>query len=325
MTKGAQTTKRWKTLAVAAAVGVALTGFISGAGADDYPNRPIRLIVPFSPGGGGDATSTAFKEELGKVLGQPVVVEYRGGGSAMIGTDLLTRSKPDGYTLLMCNSTYVTNPILQKNITYKTPDDFTPIARVMTFPYILAVRSDLGIDNVGELVDYAKKNPGRLTTGTAGSGSGMALAARQLEKMAGIELMAVPFKGSGPVLAALAGGHVDMAFGNSSFEPFGQKGTKVLKIIASTGPTPIGDPPIPTIASQGIEGFSLLFWWGVFAPAGTPAPIVEKINSALKQVFTLPEVQKRIRDLEGEPYVTSSEEFDQFTRAELAKWTEILK
>ena len=226
MTMGARITKRWMALAVAAAVGVAFTGLVSGARAEeDYPNRPIRLIVPFSPGGGGDQTGAAFKEELGKALGQPVVVEYHGGGSAMIGTDLLTRSKPDGYTLLLCNATYVTNPILQKTITYKTPDDFTPIARVMTFPYILAVRSDLGIDNVGDLVAYAKKNPGKLAAGSAGSTSGMALAARQLEKMADIELLHVPFRGAGPVLAALAGKHVDLAFGGKgAFEPFGQKG-----------------------------------------------------------------------------------------------------
>lgn len=311
-------------LAGFALAGGLLAGTVLAMAQDaNYPERPITLIVPFAPGGGGDLVGRAFNEELGQLLGQPVVIENHGGASAMIGAEMVTRARPDGYTLLLVNTTIGTNPAVHGQMNYRTPEDFTAIARIVTYPFVLAIRDDLPVDSVEELIAFARENPGVLTSGTSGPGSGQDLATRLLQSLAEIEVLDVPFSGAGPVVTALAGGHIDFSFaGYSLFEPLVDEGT--VRLIGSTGLEPIGDPEIPTVASQGVEGFSYVLWWGVFAPADTPREIVDTINAALDDVLSRPEIQARLASLDGEIAVSTPEELDAFLAEELDRWQAVM-
>ncbi|MDF2810034.1 MAG: tripartite tricarboxylate transporter substrate binding protein [Microvirga sp.] len=311
-------------LLFALAVGTGFGLAANGAEAQEYPTKPIRLIVPYAPGGGGDLVGRAINEELGRILGQPVLIANHAGGSTLVGTELLARAKPDGYTLLLTNNAFVKNPILQESMPFKTPDDFAPVARLMTYPFVLGVNAKLGISSLKDLVEHAKKNEKPLTSGTTGLTSGTHITTVLLNQLAGINIQSVPFSGGGPVITALVGGHIDMAFAaRSLLVPFAESGD--IKIVGTTGLKPIGSPPIQPFADQGVPGYKYELWWGVLAPKGTPDAIVQKVNAALKQAMASEEAQKRLASIEGDINVTSPAEYGDFIRSEIARWTAILK
>jgi tripartite-type tricarboxylate transporter receptor subunit TctC len=306
--------------------GVLLAGSVANASpADRYPERPIRIVVPFVAGGGGDFIARAWSDKLSETLKQPVIVENRGGGNTVVGTELVTKAAPDGYTLLLVSPTLSTNPTLLPNLPYKTPDAFAPVGQVITYAMGLAVSSGLPINNIAELVAYAKKNPGKLTTATSGEGSATDLAAEHFMAATDTKITKIPYQGAGQGALDVASGHVDMLFtGMSQLKP--HLDSKRIKLIATSGAERLKSAPeTPTIAQQGYPGFEAVVWWGVLAPAGTPKEIVNKINAALRTSLAEPEVTKRLAVIDGVVAVSSPADFEAFLRKEIATWNKLLK
>jgi len=301
-----------------------LLSLASSFAAEPYPNRPIRIIVPFAAGGGGDFLVRAWSEKFSEALKQPVIIENRGGGNTTVGTEAVARSAPDGYTLLFVSTSLSTNPTLMASLPYKTPDDFTPISMVLSYPFGLAARSTLPANTIGELVEFAKKNPGKVTIANSGDGSASHLSALMLEDMTGTDMTTIAYRGAGPAITDVAAGHVDLTFtGMSQIKPF--LDNKRVKLIASSGSKRLqSNPDLKTISEQGIKDYNAFVWWGLLAPAGTPKDVVDKIYQALKVSIASPEVVKKINSIDGEVRLSSPQEFDQFLRDEIARWKKLL-
>ena len=293
--------------------------------ADPYPNKPIRIVVPFAAGGSGDFIVRTISDRLAAALKQSVVIENRGGGNTVTGTEYVARSAPDGYTLLFASTALSTNPSLVPNLSYRTPEDFAPVGQVISYPFVLAARNNLEVNNIPELIAYAKKNPGAITASTSGDGSGAHLATALLKEAAGIDLMTIPYRGAGPAMTDVAAGHVDMTFtGMSQVKPFAD--SKKVKILATSGINRMKSAPdIKTIAEQGVPGFNAVVWWGMLAPAGTPKEIVDKINQALKVSLADPEVEKRMAIIDGDVRVSTPQEFEKLIRDEVVRWQRLIK
>ena len=293
--------------------------------ADSYPDKPVRVVVPFVAGGGGDFIARAWADKLSEVIKQPVIIENRGGGNTVVGTEQVAKAAPDGYTLLLVSPTISTNPTLLPNLPYKTPEAFAPVAQVITYAMGVAVYAGSSIQNIPDLVAYAKKYPGKLTTATSGEGSATDLAVELFMEQTGTKMTKVPYKGAGQGVLDVASGHVDMLFtGMSQLKP--QLDGKRIRLIATSGLQRLNSAPdIPTIAEQGYSGFDAVVWWGVLAPAGTPAEIIEKINAALKTSLAHPDVGRRLAVIDGVVKVSSPKEFDTFLRAEIETWRRLLK
>lgn len=293
--------------------------------ADSYPDKPVRVVVPFVAGGGGDFIARAWADKLSEVIKQPVIIENRGGGNTVVGTEQVAKAAPDGYTLLLVSPTISTNPTLLPNLPYKTPEAFAPVAQVITYAMGVAVYAGSSIQNIPDLVAYAKKYPGKLTTATSGEGSATDLAVELFMEQTGTKMTKVPYKGAGQGVLDVASGHVDMLFtGMSQLKP--QLDGKRIRLIATSGLQRLNSAPdIPTIAEQGYPGFDAVVWWGVLAPAGTPAEIIEKINAALKTSLAHPDVGRRLAVIDGVVKVSSPKEFDTFLRAEIETWRRLLK
>ncbi len=293
--------------------------------ADPYPNKPIRIVVPFAPGGSGDFIVRTISDRFAAAIKQSVVVENRGGGNTVTGTEYVARSAPDGYTLLFASTALSTNPSLVPNLSYRTPEDFAPVGQVIAYPFVLAARSNIEVNNIPELIAYAKKNPGVITASTSGDGSGAHLATALLKEAAGIDLLTIPYKGAGPAMTDVAAGHVDMTFtGMSQVKPFAD--SKKVKILATSGLNRMSSAPdVKTIAEQGLPGFNAVVWWGMLAPAGTPKEIVDKLNQALKVSLADPEVEKRMAIIDGEVRVSTPQEFEKLIRDEVVRWKRLIK
>ena len=294
------------------------------APADSYPNKPIRIIVPFAAGGGGDFIVRAWSDKFAAQVGQPVIVDNRGGGNTVIGTEAVSTAAPDGYTLLIVSPSFATNPTLLPKLPYKTPDDFTPVGLVITYAMGLAARSSLDANNIQELLSLASKTPTRFTIATSGKGSASHLAAELLRDATGLNLLNVPYRGAGPALLDVASGHVDMSFTGLS-QIKAQLDTKRVKLLGTSGKQRLKSAPdTPTIAEQGIKNFEALVWWGILAPAGTPPDIVQKINHALKQSLSDPEVTQRLAVIDGEVQVSTPEAFGELIKNEIVRWRGLL-
>lgn len=288
-----------------------------------YPNRPVRLIVPYAPGGGGDFAARVLSQELSRQLGQSVVIENRGGANTIIGTRVVAQAPPDGYTLGLVNPSLITNPSLTRSLPYRTPDDFTPVAHFITYPFVLAVRHHLPVRSVSDLLALARQRPGALNLGYSGPGSGVHLSAELLRIMGGIDLLLVPYNGTGPIANALAAGQVDMAFGGiTQFQALVESGR--ARLIGTTAREPTSNG-LPTIASQGLPDYEYLLWWGVVGPAGLPPSVVRTLNDALRRTIAAPEVAQRFAVLDGVLHVSSPADFDDFLRAEMRKWDEVIR
>ena len=310
---------------------VALAALLGGLGfliagdasaQEDFPQRAIRLVVPFSAGG-GDYIARSFIDRLAEHLKQPVVIENRGAGNTTVGTNAVAKAVPDGYTILLVNPQFSTNPTLQPNLAYKTPDDFAPIARIMSYAMHMSAAAKVPVNSIAELIAYAKANPGKLTYGSAGLGSSGHLAMEVFKKMTGTDLLHVPYNGAGPANNALIGGHVDLLFtGMSQVAGSIESGrVKMLGAGCSDRPPPL--PNMKTICEQGVPGFESLVWWGILAPAGTPKEIVGKLNAELKQTMADPAVQKRLAVIDGDATVSTPAAFEAFIRSEMKKYGEL--
>ncbi len=303
-----------------------LLGFCShGAfAAENFPSRPIKIVVPFAAGGGGDFLVRTWANKFSEILKQAVIIENRGGGNTVVGTELVAKATPDGYTLLFVSTSLATNPSLIKNLPYKTPGDFAPISLVLSYPFGLAIRNSLEISSIEELANYAKKNPGKLTIANSGDGSAAHLAAIMLEDALAIPITHIAYRGAGLAMTDVAAGHVDLTFtGTSQIKPFLEN--KRVRLLASSGPKRFDlYPQVRTIAEQGLKGFNASVWWGLLAPAGTPKEIVEQLNQALRLSMNNPEVSKKIGTIDAELILSSSLEFSNFLQEEIIRWHKLL-
>ncbi len=297
------------------------------AQAEDYPQSTIRLIVPFTTGGVLDTLARTMAHELEKEFGQSVVVENRTGASGNIGTEALARSKPDGYTLGMGTiATHGINPALYGDqLPYDAVNDFIPLAWLAEQMNVVVVTNDLPVNNIQELVEYGRKNPGALAYGSAGNGSSQHLSGQLFKVKTGIDLLHVPYRGSVPALTDLVAGNIQLMFVDiPAALPFIQSGK--VRPIAVTGETrsPVF-PDLPTVMEQGVDEFNVRAWFGVFAPAGTPDEITQKLTDTILELMKKPEVQNRLAGLGIDPKTEGQEVFAQFIKDELARWDEIVR
>ena len=290
-----------------------------------YPNKPIKLIVGFPPGGGSDAAARLAAAALGEKLGQPIVVENKAGANTILATQFVQSQPADGYTLLFVSASFAINPSLYK-LPYDPAKDFVPVALVATVPLLLITHHDVPAKNVAELVALAKAQPGKLTYASFGQGSAAHLAGEMFCAMTGTEILHVPFKGSGPAITELLGGRVTMMFpGIGSAMPLVKDG-KLKGLAVSTAKRVTAAPEIPTVAEAAVPGFEIATWESIQAPAGTPPEVVTKLNAALKEVLATKELREKLIALGLEPEGTKTPaETAQFIRAETQKFARLVK
>ena len=264
--------------------------------ADNYPSKPIRLIVPYPPGGPTDLVARALNEPLGQRLGQQVVIDNRGGATTMIGAELAAHAPADGYTLLVATiSTLAVNPALHKKLPYDAERDFAAVSMLAAQPYLLVTTIALPATSVSQLVAYAKANPGKLSFASAGVGAGAHLAGELFKYMAKIDVVHVPYKGTGPAITDLIGGHVAYQFaGVSALMPFVASGKLRALAVSTAKRTPMA-PDMPTIAESGLAGYETSSWNSLVAPRGTPRSIVERLDTEIVAVLNQPEIRERLR------------------------------
>ena len=291
----------------------------------NYPNQPIRLMVPWPAGGGVDSTARMIAEPLGKRLGQPLVIENRAGAGGNIGTEIAARAKPDGYNLLMGSITpNAINVHLYPKLPFDLIKDFTPITFVSYLPIIIVVPVNSSIKSVAELITFAKANPGKLTYGSAGVGSSQHLAAVQFMSATKTDMMHVPYKGTAPAEADLMAGHISVMFDTATAIPFINGGKlKPLGVMSKKRNPAL--PNVPTLDEAGIPDLYASSWYGLMGPAGMPPSIVNKLNAELNEALRSPEVQKRMSDLGAEIGGGTPAEFANFIQSEIARYADIVK
>jgi tripartite-type tricarboxylate transporter receptor subunit TctC len=289
-----------------------------------YPEQPIRLVVGFSAGGTTDVVARIVGKEVGEALGQPVVVENRPGAGSNIGAEMVARAKPDGYTLYMVAVTSAINQTLYKNIRFNLIDDFTPVALAVRVPNVLVVNPDLPVKSVKELVDYAKKNPGKLNFASSGSGTSIHMAGELFKQLADIDVVHIPYKGSSPAVTDLIGGQVDFMFDNMPSSWPQVEGGKLRALSVTTAERSKAAPDLPTMQEEGFPTFDVSSWFGVIAPKGTPDDVVEKLNKAIRAALAKPAVQSQMDDLGAIVADTTPEQFGDFIKSEVENWGKVV-
>jgi tripartite-type tricarboxylate transporter receptor subunit TctC len=294
------------------------------ARADEYPSHPIRLIVPYAAGGAADSVARIVAKHVGEALGQTIVVENRGGAGAIIGTDLVNKSEPDGYTLLLGQSGPISiNPAVYKKLPYDPLKDFAPITLTTSFPYIMVVNPKLGVKTVQEFVALAKSKPGELNYGTTGIGGANHLVTELFDSKAGIKMTHIPYRGTALAVADLLAGQVQVVFADPvSALSHINAGTLVALAVSSKDRSPVA-PNVPTISESGYPGIDAIGWHGILAPAHTPAAIVERLNTEIVKALKAPETTKL---LEGQAMTVvgkGPDAFASFIRQDIAIWKEV--
>lgn len=309
-------------LTKAAALLLALAS--AAAAADDYPNRPVRLIIPFPAGGSNDVVGRMVANQLSLKLGQTVFVDNRGGAGGVIGTEACAAAAPDGYTLCIVSIAHAVNPALH-TLKYDPITSFTPISIFATGPNVLAINPTLPVNSVQELIALAKKSPGQLDYASAGVGSFQHIGAELFKLMAGVNLVHVPYKGGGPAMQDVISGHVKIMFSSLiQTTPFIQAGK--LKALGTGGAkrSPVL-PDVPTIAEAGVPGYVADNWWGLAAPAGLPAPMVEKLYQDVQAALKAPDLQAQFAREGAATIEMSTAAFSDYIKIEIAKWARVIK
>lgn len=294
--------------------------------AQPYPSHAVKVVVPFPAGGSNDIIARILAQRLTERTGQPFLVENRGGAGGNIGADAVAASDPDGYTLLLtAPPPLTTNVALYKNLKYDPAKAFSPVSLIASVPIVLAVHPSLAVRNLSELVALARAKPGTLNFGSSGNGSTNHLAGELLKSMAGIDIVHVPYKGAAPAMNDLIAGHIPMMFDNIP-AVLPQVQGKFINAIAVAGRTRASAlPDVPTVAESGVPGFEAAAWFGLVAPANTPAPVLAKLEGEVEAVLKMPDVQKRFTELGAEPGTLSGEAFGKFLAEETTKWTRIIR
>jgi len=292
--------------------------------AQSYPSKPVRLIVPFPPGGSNDVVGRMIAVQLSARLDKAVIVENQGGAGGLIGTEMAARSQPDGYTLLLISVAYAFIPAIYK-LPYDPATAFTPVAILGAGPVVIAVTSKLPANSVKELIALAKEKPGELNYATAGVGSFQHLASELFKLQAGVDIVHIPFKGGGPAMMDVIAGNTQIAIG-SLVQMLPQIKAGKLKALGVGSANRIAAlPDLPTISEAGVPGYEVTNWWGIVVPAGTPRSIIDRLHKDLTAVIASTETKKRFESEGAEPLSMSPDEFGRFIAAETVKWARVVK
>ena len=305
---------------------VGALAWLPNAGAQEYPTKPIRLVITYPPGGNTDLVGRALALKLGEFMGQQVVVDNRGGAGGVLGSMITAQSAPDGYTIMLGTSAgMVINPLLSRKLTYDPVRDFAPVSMVVIVPQLLVINPQLPVKNVRELIAFAKAKPGYLNAGSSGVGTPNHFGTELLKWLAGVDIVHVPYKGGAPALTDLLGGQIQMAFSSvPAVLPHIKAGRLVALGVGSAKRSP-ALPNIPTIAEAGVPGYEYTTWYGVFAPAKTPRTLIARLNAEIVKAMETPDIKDRFTALGGDPDPGTPEELRAYMANESAKWAKIIK
>jgi tripartite-type tricarboxylate transporter receptor subunit TctC len=294
--------------------------------AQSYPTKPIRLVITYPPGGNTDLVGRALAQKLSELLGQQVVVDNRGGAGGVLGTMITAQAAPDGYTIMLGTSAgMVINPLLSRKLTYDPVRDFAPVSMVVIVPQLLVINPQLPVKNVRELIALAKAKPGYLSAGSSGVGTPNHLGTELLKWLAGVNIVHVPYKGGGAAITDLIGGQIHMAFSSvPAVLPLIKSGRLVALGVGSAKRSP-ALPNVPTIAEAGVPGYEYTTWYGIFAPARTPRPLVTQLNAAIVHVLKSPDLNERLVSQGGDPESSTPEELARYMAAESQRWAKTIK
>ncbi len=314
---------QWFTV-VGLAVSLSFASTLARA-SQDYPNRPVRVLVGFAAGGATDLIARTVAQKLTERTGQQFLVENRAGAGGAIATAALAKAPPDGYTLMMVSASHAVNATLQKNLPFDTVKDFDPISTISVTTNVLAVHPSLGVKSVTELIDLAKSKPAQLNIASAGVGSSAHLAGELFKSMAGIDVVHVPFKGTADALRDLVSGEVQMTVDSiTALLPFIRDGRLRAIGVGDTTRSPLL-PEVPTIDEAGVKGYAVFAWGGYIAPAKTPRPVIQRLNSEIRSVLALPDVQQRLQQMGSRPSGSSPEQFSELIKSEIVRFATIIE
>ena len=305
---------------------VACSCVTSARAQQDYPVKPVRMIIPFVPGGANDVIGRIVGLKITEAHGQQVVIENRGGAGGSLGVEVAAKSPPDGYTLVLGNIANLSvNPTLYRKLAYNPVTDLQPITLIAKVPTILAVHPSLPAKNVVELIALARAQPGKLTFGTGGGGSGSHLTMELFKLQTKLDMVHIPYKGVGPAMIDLLAGQITMSFGAvPGVLPYARSGR--LRALGVSGPKRIAAlPDLPTVAQAGVPGFESTLWYGVLAPAGTPMPIVNRLHATLTRALQSADMKERFSAEGSEPIGSTPQEFHAFIKSEIERWAVVVK
>ena len=304
---------------------ISLSTGVATAQTSDYPNKPIKIVVGFTPGGSTDAIGRQIANSFSNILGQSVIVENKPGANGNLATDFVRRAPPDGYTLFYTSIGHVTNPLIYKDAKYDPVKDFTPIGQVLAGPNLLVVPPNSRFKSVKELIDYGRANPGKINFASSGIGSSLHLSGELFKQLSGVDMVHIPYKGAGSLMPHLMSGQVDLAFPNlpTGIKLVEQGQLRALGVTTSTRSAIA--PNIPTIEEAGVPKYDMSTWYGLVGPADLPAPILKKLTDALAQTMNDPEFKGRLVAQGMDPRPSSPQDFAKFIQSESTRWTAIMK
>lgn len=305
--------------------GLLFAALPAAAPAQKYPDKPIRFVVPFAPGGGTDVLGRFMASKLGDNLGVNVIIENRGGAGGTLGTEIAARAAPDGYTILFTSASFSFNPSLYRKLPFDPLKDFSPITLVAMVPHLLVVHPSMPVRNVKELIGLARARPGEIFFGSGGVGSSIHLAAELFVSMAKVRMTHVPYKGGGPAMAGVLAGEVQVLFPTMQSAMPLVKAKRLRPLAISTDRRSPAVPEVPTVAESGVPGYNATGWYGMLAPAGTPKAIIDRLHGEVVKVLTAPEVKERLASEGAIAVGNSPAEFDKFIREEIARWSKVIR
>ena len=309
---------------VSTIVAIGLAGSVTGAEPERYPTKPIRMVVPFTPGGSNDLLGRIVAQKLNEAWGQPVIIDNRPGGGSTIGIEVVVRAAPDGYTLLTTSGGIAVTVSLYR-LPFNPVTDLAPVALLAQMPYLLAVHPSLAARSTRELISLAKAQPGKLVFSSSGAGTSSHLAMEMFKSLAKIDVLHVPYKGGGPAVNALAGGEVQMTFNViTGTLPHARSGRIRALAVSSARRVEVA-PELPTIAESGLPGYEVIAWYNLFAPAGTPRSIVNRINAEVNRLLAQPEVRERLLALGVVPFTGKPEALGDYLKFEVARWAKVIR
>ena len=291
----------------------------------NYPNRPVRIVVPYPPGGGTDILARTLAQKLTELLGQPVVVDNRAGANGIIGTDQAAKAKPDGYTVLIAIATHAINPMLYAKLPYDTNTDLLPVSLLAEYPFVITVHPTVPAKTIREFIAFAKTHRNQLSYASSGVGSGPHLGMELFKTMTGIEMVHVPYKGSGAAMTDVVSGQVQVFLNNFlSGMPMIKSG-KVRPLAVTSLKRSSAMPELPTVAESGVPGFAVTGWYGMLVPAGTPAPVLNTLHEAVVSAVKSKDIKDRLSGDAAEPVGSTPQELADFLRTEIDKWASVIK
>jgi len=297
----------------------------SGAGAQDYPNKSVRIIVPFGAGGPADVYARVLAQHLGDSFKQSFVVENRPGAGAIIGTDAVAKAEPDGYTLLLMSNTHTTNESLIPNRPYELMRDFVPVSPINSSDLLMVAHPSTGVKNLQDFIALAKKDPGKLNYASSGPGTPYHMAGELFKAMSGTNIIHVPHKSSGDMRSSVIGGHVQMMFDAITVMAQGVQSGQLIALGTTGKQRSTVMPNVPTVAEAGVPGYEATIWLGVLAPVKTPKPVIDKLNAEIVKIMNRSDVKEAWAKQGAVPMSMSPAEFDKYIRADIEKWAQVVK